>query len=163
MLQKNILIGLVTLIVSISLSAKEVRERRVASTDAELNFFATTGLEPGLYSLKRDSHEDCLSGSLYTVSLDKDFTLMLGEKLLLTGLGRGAFSDIDRECKTDVKTSFQKGIAKMVNTETCSKVVRIYQTTLVVDKGGFSYTNTVSEKGKVIKHLNCELELNKVE
>jgi hypothetical protein len=143
--------------------ANSQRERKMASTDAELNFFATTGLEPAIYNLKQGSSEDCLSGSLYTVAMNKDFSLMLGEKLLLAGLGRGSFVDVDRDCRTEVSARYEKSKANMVNNETCNKIKRVYETTVVVTKDGFDYTQSVVVQGKSVKNLKCELELNKSE
>jgi hypothetical protein len=165
MLTKNIMISVLSLLIvfpTVS-PASVARERKIASTDAELNFFATTGLEPGVYRLKAGSSEDCMSGSLYTVAMNKDFSLMLGEKLFLTGLGRGSFVDVDRDCKTEVSASYEKGKASMVNIETCKKIKRVYQTAIEVTKDGFIYNQSVTVGTNVIKPLKCELELSRTE
>jgi hypothetical protein len=145
------------LAITTGFSAAPKEKRKVANTEAISSFLATTGLELLEYNLK-SGDEDCLQGELHAVTLEQGFSLMLGSHVLIRGLGRDPYQEIDQSCKTDLITKVSKAKVSGTVDVKCSDTNAKFVTTISVNRNGFTYTQVVTNAGKETRNIRCVLE-----
>jgi len=120
-------------------------------------FLETTKIKTGIYEASK-KESGCQQGDLEIVQLENEFTLMLGARPLVIGLGREAFTTEDRACSSKIESTYTNKSIDSVKVETCNGVEVVYSVSVYPVKKGINYKRKIVKNGKTIKREICKLD-----
>jgi hypothetical protein len=126
------------------------------------------GLVQGSYVAATGSSGDCLEGELEVKKVDKDFSILIGNRVLVTNVKQGKISYFhdDGECEYRINGSGKIGELKATWTEKCKgQGPRWDDLDLTFKDGKLEYKKTWKETpaGVIKGQSTCQLKLAKDE
>lgn len=116
-----------------------------------------TGLKEGTYVLSGEAPLDCWEGDLRIVDVDKEVSVILGAKALLSGLSPKVKSFTENNCSLTYSNSFKKNHIEEVRKRECKTGTTEVRTLVSLKKHKLTYRRSIFFNGEQTKTFQCVL------
>lgn len=122
-----------------------------------------THLKMGYYELLNGANK-CQYGTLNIFNVDDTISVMLGGRLLMSGLGKDTIESKDRDCQGKQSSQYGENFAKSERVQICNinnkKEKAVYSVSLKPTINGLEYSRTTTVNDKEVLNIKCSLVLN---